>query len=112
MVQTPLWAPEWLAGLAPVNRFSFAFKLISPREYPRKSFIFSAPIGATVPQSSKRGRNADGRGSTTKDLFMEKFPTGAFASSDSISMKLKRLFGLTDTAILSFLAPPVAAVSA
>ncbi|KAJ1450037.1 hypothetical protein M885DRAFT_622035 [Pelagophyceae sp. CCMP2097] len=54
----------------------------------------NAPAGATVALAAKRGRGADERGPTTKDLFMKKFPGGIYMSDDSVALELIKLFGV------------------
>ncbi|KAJ1449014.1 hypothetical protein M885DRAFT_622913 [Pelagophyceae sp. CCMP2097] len=79
--------------------FKNVMKLISPPGNKMKMFEFKAPAGATVALAAKRGRGADERGPTTKDLFMKKFPGGIYMSDDSVALELIKLFGVVEVTL-------------
>ncbi|KAJ1448729.1 hypothetical protein M885DRAFT_590759 [Pelagophyceae sp. CCMP2097] len=79
--------------------FKNVMKLISPPGNKMKTFEFKAPVGATVALAAKRGRGADERGPTTKDLFMKKFPGGIYMSDDTVALELIKLFGVGEVTL-------------
>ncbi|KAJ1446703.1 hypothetical protein M885DRAFT_625026 [Pelagophyceae sp. CCMP2097] len=63
-------------------------------EIGKRTATVASRIGAGHFVAFNRGRGADERGPTTKDLFMKKFPGGIYMSDDSVALELIKLFGV------------------